>query len=81
MNFGTLRYEKLGAVLRTTANRPEVLNAQSLAMAFKNYMLTIPHRQALGTYGAAARAKGVKERIEARDGKFGDVDEHSRRPS
>lgn len=36
-------------------------------------MLTIPHRQALGTYGAAARAKGVKERIQARDGRFGDA--------
>ena len=46
--------------------------------AFKNYMLTIPHRQALGTYGAAARAKGVKERIATRDQKFGDVGEHSR---
>ncbi len=41
--------------------------------AFKNYMLTIPHRQALGTYGAAARAKGVKERIQARDRRFGDA--------
>jgi enoyl-CoA hydratase/carnithine racemase len=29
MNFRTLSYEKLGAVLRITANRPEVLNAQS----------------------------------------------------
>jgi len=48
--------------------------------AFKNYMLTIPHRQALGTYGAAARAKGVKDRIATRDQKFGDVGEHSRRP-
>jgi enoyl-CoA hydratase len=46
--------------------------------AFKNYMLTIPHRQALGTYGAAARAKSVKERIATRDQKFGDVGEHSR---
>jgi len=45
--------------------------------AFKNYMLTIPHRQALGTYGAAARAKSVKERIATRDQKFGDVSEHS----
>jgi hypothetical protein len=78
MNFRTLRYEKLGAVLRIRANRPEVFNAQSRELAFKNYVLTIPRRQALGTYGAAARAKGVKERIEARDGKFGDVDEHSR---
>ena len=41
--------------------------------AFKNYMLTIPHRQALGTYGAAARAKGVKDRIKTRDAKFGDA--------
>jgi enoyl-CoA hydratase len=49
--------------------------------AFKNYMLTIPHRQALGTYGAEARAKGVKERIATRDQKFGDAGEHARRPS
>jgi hypothetical protein len=34
--------------------------------------MTIPHRQALGTYGAAARARSVKERIQARDGRFGD---------
>ena len=53
---------------------------RALEAAFKNYMLTIPHRQALGTYGAAARAKGVKERIETRDQKFGDVG-GSRRPS
>ena len=46
--------------------------------AFKNYMLTIPPRQALGTYGAEARAKGVKDRIATRDQKFGDVGEHSR---
>ena len=32
-------------------------------------MLTIPHRQALGTYGA----KGVKDRIKTRDTKFGDA--------
>src|SRR5258706_13482555 len=32
MDFRTIRYEKLGAVLRITANRPEVLNAQSRAM-------------------------------------------------
>src|SRR5262252_8079490 len=51
---------------------------RSIEAAFKNYMLTIPHRQALGTYGAAARAKGVKERIATRDQKFGDVSEHSR---
>jgi aspartate 1-decarboxylase len=46
---------------------------RALEAAFKNYMLTIPHRQALGTYGAAARAKGVKDRITVRDGKFGDA--------
>jgi enoyl-CoA hydratase len=38
--------------------------------AFKNYMITIPHRQAQGTYGAEARAKGVKARIQARDQRF-----------
>jgi hypothetical protein len=36
-------------------------------------MLTIPHRQALGTYGAATRAKGVKDRIKTRDAKSGDA--------
>lgn len=44
---------------------------QAIEAAFKNYMMTIPHRQALGTYGAAARARSVKERIQARDGRFG----------
>ena len=29
MDFRTIRYEQLGAVARITANRPEVLNAQS----------------------------------------------------
>ena len=33
MDFRTIRYEKLGAVLRITANRPEVLNAQSRVMS------------------------------------------------
>ena len=49
--------------------------------AFKNYMLTIPHRQALGTYGAEARAKSVKDRIATRDQKFGDAGGDSPRPS
>jgi len=49
---------------------------RALESSFKNYMLTIPHRQTLGTYGAAARAKGVKERIETRDQKFGDAGGH-----
>jgi enoyl-CoA hydratase len=43
---------------------------RAIESAFKNYMLTIPHRQALGTYGAAARAKGVKARIDSRDRPF-----------
>ena len=43
---------------------------QAIEAAFKNYMLTIPHRQTLGTYGADARAKGVKSRIESRDSRF-----------
>ena len=46
---------------------------RAIEVAFKNYMLTIPHRQALGTYGAEARAKGVKDRIQTRDQKFGDA--------
>ena len=50
---------------------------RAIEASFKNYMLTIPHRQALGTYGAEARAKGVKQRIEARDQRFGDP---ARRP-
>src|SRR5260221_14439965 len=32
MDFRTIRCEQLGAVLRITANRPEVLNAQSRVM-------------------------------------------------
>ena len=127
MDFRTIVFEKLGAVARITANRPEVLDyidaeearrlglvnrvvpraeleketlalAERIALqdpfalklakasvnetmdiqghrraiesAFKNYMLTIPHRQALGTYGAEARAKGVKARIDSRDRRF-----------
>ena len=46
---------------------------RAIEAAFKNYMLTIPHRQRLGTYGAEARAKSVKERIQTRDRKFGDA--------
>jgi hypothetical protein len=37
---------------------------QALAGAFKNYMLTIPHRQDLGTYGGAARTEGARRRID-----------------
>jgi enoyl-CoA hydratase len=45
----------------------ETLNAQgwreALEGAFKNYMLTIPHRIEMGTYGAAAREKNPKDRF------------------
>jgi enoyl-CoA hydratase len=46
---------------------------RAIEAAFKNYMLTIPYREKLGSYGAAARAKGVKDRIQTRDAKFGDA--------
>lgn len=32
MDFRTIRYEQLGSVVRITANRPEVLYAQSRVM-------------------------------------------------
>jgi enoyl-CoA hydratase len=31
--------------------------------AFKNYMLTIPHRIEMGTYGPKAREKAPKDRF------------------
>ena len=34
---------------------------QSMENAFKNYMLTIPHRMEMGTYGPAAREKAPKD--------------------
>ena len=36
---------------------------QAMEGAFKNYMLTIPHRIEMGTYGPAAREKAPKERF------------------
>ena len=36
---------------------------QSMEGAFKNYMMTIPHRMEMGTYGPAARAKNPKDRF------------------
>jgi enoyl-CoA hydratase len=36
---------------------------QAMEGAFKNYMLTIPHRIEMGTYGAAAREKNPKDRF------------------
>ena len=44
------------ALLETTASL-------TVKAAFKNYMLTIPHRIELGTYGAAAREKNPKDRF------------------
>jgi enoyl-CoA hydratase len=45
----------------------ETLNAQgwreAMEGAFKNYMLTIPHRMEMGTYGVAAREKNPKDRF------------------
>ena len=45
----------------------DTLDAQgqraALDIAFKNYMLTIPHRIERGTYGEAARAKNPKDRF------------------
>lgn len=36
---------------------------QAMEGAFKNYMLTIPHRIEMGTYGPAAREKAPKDRF------------------
>ncbi len=36
---------------------------QAMENAFKNYMLTIPHRIEMGTYGPAAREKNPKDRF------------------
>ncbi|MFO1190501.1 MAG: enoyl-CoA hydratase [Alphaproteobacteria bacterium] len=35
----------------------------ALERSYKNYMLTIPHRQDLGTYGSSARATSAKDRF------------------
>lgn len=56
------------ALKMAKASVNEMLEAQghrqALAGAFKNYMLTIPHRQDLGTYGGAARTEGARRRID-----------------
>ena len=36
---------------------------QALQMAFKNYMMTIPHRKELGTFGEAVNETPARERI------------------
>jgi enoyl-CoA hydratase len=36
---------------------------QSLEGSFKNYMITIPHRMELGTYGPKAREKSARDRF------------------
>ena len=46
---------------------------QAMEAAFNNYMISIPYRQNLGTYGPESWSKGVKEQIRQRDEKFGDV--------
>jgi enoyl-CoA hydratase len=47
---------------------------QALEAAFNNYMVTIPHRQSLGTYGPEAWSAGVQEQIKKRDEKFNNAD-------
>ena len=53
----------------------ETLDAQGFKQAmensFKNYMLTIPHRIEMGTYGAKAREKAPKERFAVLNKKSG----------
>ena len=44
----------------------------SLQSAFQHYLVTVPHRQALGTFGPEAWGKGVREQIERRDRRFGE---------
>ena len=44
---------------------------QAMEGAFKNYMLTIPHRIEMGTYGPAARAKAPKDRFAVLNKKAG----------
>ena len=36
---------------------------QAMEGAFKNYMMTIPHRIEMGTYGPKAREKAPKDRF------------------
>jgi enoyl-CoA hydratase len=44
---------------------------QAMENAFKNYMLTIPHRIEMGTYGPAAREKAPKDRFAVLNKKVG----------
>jgi enoyl-CoA hydratase len=44
---------------------------QAMENAFKNYMLTIPHRIEMGTYGPAAREKAPKDRFAVLNKKAG----------
>jgi hypothetical protein len=44
----------------------------ALERSLKNYVLTIPHRQEQGTYGAAARAKSPGERFAVLNAKPGE---------
>ncbi len=53
----------------------ETMDAQGFRAAlegsFKNYMMTIPHRIEMGTYGAAAREKNPKDRFAVLNKKSG----------
>ncbi len=64
------------ALKMAKASVNEMLEAQghreALVGAFKNYMLTIPHRQALGTYGGASRTEGARRRIDLLNRRTGD---------
>ncbi len=44
---------------------------QAMEGAFKNYMLTIPHRMEMGTYGPTAREKAPKDRFAVLNKKAG----------
>jgi enoyl-CoA hydratase len=56
------------ALKMAKASVNEMMDAQgqreSLVGAFKNYMLTIPHREVLGTYGGKSRTEGARRRID-----------------
>ena len=43
---------------------------EALESSFNMYMITIPHRQSLGTYGPEALSRGVQNLIKERDEKF-----------
>ena len=44
---------------------------QAIDIAFKNYMMTIPHRIEMGTYGPKARERAPKDRFAVLNKKSG----------